>query len=56
MLFSSQEKLIVREYKTIKTVQETLGKSNVYVSLEKFTMSPDEVLLINVYEKMVQGI
>lgn len=44
------EKLIVREYKTIKTVQETSRKSNVYV-LEKFTMSPDEVLLINVYEK-----
>jgi conjugative transposon TraN protein len=44
------EKLIVREYKTFKTVQETSQKSNVY-ALEKFTMAPDEVLLINVYEK-----
>ncbi|KUY30976.1 conjugative transposon protein TraN [Elizabethkingia ursingii] len=44
------EKLIVREYKTFKTVKETSQKSNVY-ALEKFTMAPDEVLLINVYEK-----
>ncbi|AQX10272.1 conjugative transposon protein TraN [Elizabethkingia ursingii] len=44
------EKLIVREYKTFKTVQETSRKSNIY-ALEKFTMAPDEVLLINVYEK-----